>query len=116
MKASYESRIDSIWLDGRTKGDVWEPVSKYAKEYEHPMWTQFQGQAAGTGHGGGDFFVVNEFLKTVRSGGPPPIDACDAAAWSVIIPLSGKSLAEGGAPQEIPDFTRGKWETRKGLI
>ncbi len=115
IKASYESRIDSIWLDGRTKGDVWEPVSKYAKEFEHPMWTQFQAQAAGTGHGGGDFFVVNEFLKTVRSGSPPPIDACDAAAWSVVIALSGKSLAEGGAPQEIPDFTRGKWESRKGL-
>jgi hypothetical protein len=79
------------------------------------MWTQFQAQAAGTGHGGGDFFVVNEFLKTVRSGSPPPIDACDAAAWSVVIALSGKSLAEGGAPQEIPDFTRGKWESRKGL-
>jgi hypothetical protein len=23
------------------------------------------------------------------------------------------SIAEGGAPQEIPDFTKGKWETRK---
>ena len=26
-----------------------------------------------------------------------------------------KSIAEGGAVQEIPDFTQGKWETRKGL-
>ncbi len=115
VKASYESRIDSIWIEGRTKEKVWEPTSKYANEFEHPMWSRFRDQAAGTGHGGGDFFVVNEFLKTVRSGGPPPIDACDAAAWSVVIPLSGKSIAEGGAPQEIPDFTRGKWETRKGL-
>jgi len=114
-RASYESRIDSIWIEGRSQGHAWEPTSKYANEFEHPMWSRFREQAAGTGHGGGDFFVVNEFLKTVRSGGPPPIDACDAAAWSVVIPLSGKSIAEGGTPQEIPDFTRGKWETRKGL-
>jgi predicted dehydrogenase len=114
VKASYESRIDSIWIDGRTKGDVWEPVAKYAKEFEHPMWKQFSQQAAGTGHGGGDFFVVNEFLKTVQSGGPPPVDVYDSAAWSAIIPLSGKSIAEGGAVQEVPDFTQGKWETRPG--
>ena len=113
VKASYESRIDSIWIDGRTSGEVWEPMAKYAKEFEHPMWKQFSQQAAGTGHGGGDFFVVNEFLKTVQSGGPPPVDVYDSAAWSAIIPLSGKSIAEGGTVQEIPDFTGGKWETRK---
>jgi hypothetical protein len=90
-------------------------VAKYAKEFEHPMWKQSRTQAAGTGHGGGDFFVLNEFLKTVESGGPPPVDAYDAAVWSAIIPLSGKSIAEGGAVQEIPDFTRGKWAERKGL-
>jgi len=112
VKASYESRIDSIWIDGRTNGEVWEPMGKYAKEFEHPMWKQFSQQAAGTGHGGGDFFVVNEFLKTVQSGGPPPVNVYDSAAWSAIIPLSGKSIAEGGTVQEIPDFTRGKWETK----
>ncbi len=112
-KASYESRIESLWIDGRSKEHAWEPVAKYAKEFEHPTWTHWSKQAAGTGHGGGDFFVVNEFFRTVRTGGPSPIDAYDAAAWSSIIPLSGKSIAEGGAPQEIPDFTQGKWETRK---
>ncbi|MGQ9574153.1 MAG: Gfo/Idh/MocA family protein [Thermoguttaceae bacterium] len=111
-KASYESRIDSIWIDGRSKQYKWEPVSKYAQEFEHPLWTNWSKEAAGTGHGGGDFFVVNEFLRTVRTGGPSPIDAYDAAAWSSIIPLSAKSMAEGGAPQEIPDFTRGQWESR----
>jgi len=113
MKASYESRIDGIWIEGRTQGHKWEPLATYAKEFEHPMWAAGREQAAGTGHGGGDYFVVREFLKTVRSGGPPPIDACDAAAWSVVLPLSGKSIAEGGAVQQIPDFTQGKWETRK---
>ena len=54
---------------------------------------------------------VYDFLETVRNGGPSPVDVYDAAAWSSIIPLSGKSLAEGGRVQEIPDFTNGRWET-----
>jgi hypothetical protein len=32
---------------------------------------------------------------------------------SVIIPLSERSIARGSAPVECPDFTRGKWKTRK---
>ena len=68
-------------------------------------------KAKDSGHGGADFFVVYDFLETVRNGGPAPVDVYDAAAWSSIIPLSGKSIAEGGTVQEIPDFTNGKWKT-----
>jgi len=117
LRAGYDSRIDGIWIDGRSKSRQWEPLATYAKEFAHPLWTQFREKAKASGHGGADFFVIHEFLDTVRAApGPrqkPPIDACDAAAWSAIIPLSAKSLAEGSAPQKIPDFTQGKWQTRK---
>ncbi|OHB72595.1 MAG: hypothetical protein A2V70_09295 [Planctomycetes bacterium RBG_13_63_9] len=112
VSASYDSRIDGIWIDGRTEGRKWEPLGDYAKEFEDPLWTRDREQAADSGHGGADFFVVRAFLESVRSGGPPPIDAMDAAAWSCIMPLSAKSIAEGNSAQEIPDFTEGKWETR----
>jgi hypothetical protein len=32
---------------------------------------------------------------------------------SAVIPLSEKSIAAGAAPVECPDFTRGKWKTKK---
>ncbi len=38
-----------------------------------------------------------------------PVDVYDAAAWMSVTALSEKSIAEGGAPQTFPDFTRGKW-------
>jgi predicted dehydrogenase len=110
-KASYESRLASIWIEGRSKGRKWEPFADYAAEFEHPMWKRFREQAQKTGHGGADFFVVREFLECILGDTPPPIDAADAAAWSAIIPLSAKSLAEGSTPQPIPDFTEGRWET-----
>lgn len=111
-RASYESRGATIWIEGRSPGHAWEPAAKYAQEFEHPLWQQSRAKAAGAGHGGGDYFVVHEFFETVRKGGPSPIDACDAAAWSAIIELSGRSIAAGGAPQEFPDFTGGRWEKR----
>lgn len=111
--ASFESRIGSVWIEGRSKGHKWEPLAQYTAEFEDPLWTEGRKQAEGAGHGGMDYFVVRAFLDTLRRGGPPPVDVYDAAAWSAIIPLSGKSIAEGSKPQEIPDFTQGKWESRK---
>jgi len=112
LNASYESRLDSIWIDGRSKGHQWEPLDTYAEEFDHPLWVEQGAKAEGTGHGGADYFCTQAFWECVRTGGKPPIDACDAAAWSSIIPLSHKSIIEGNTPQEVPDFTNGKWETR----
>ena len=42
-----------------------------------------------------------------------PIDVYDAAAWMSISALSEASIAQGGAPQAIPDFTNGMWTVRK---
>ena len=106
--------MESIWIKGRSSGNKWEPQDTYVKEFEHPLWTNLADKAKDSGHGGIDFFAVYDFLETVRNGGPAPVDVYDAAAWSSIIPLSGKSIAEGGAVQEIPDFTNGKWEKAEG--
>jgi predicted dehydrogenase len=119
VNASYDSRIGpdpttgSVWIEGRSQGRQWEPLNQYLEEFEDPLWIKGREEAEGSGHGGADFFCVRSFLRSVQAGGPSPIDACDAAAWSSIIPLSAKSIAEGSAPQEVPDFTEGKWETRE---
>ena len=42
-----------------------------------------------------------------------PIDVYDCASWMCITALSAQSIATGGMPQAIPDFTSGKWILRK---
>ena len=42
-----------------------------------------------------------------------PIDIYDAVAWSAITPLSEQSIKEGNRTLDFPDFTTGKWATRK---
>jgi hypothetical protein len=43
------------------------------------------------------------------------MDVYDLAASCAICELSGRSIANRGATQDIPDFTRGGWETAKPL-
>ena len=49
----------------------------------------------------------------VRNKTQTPIDVYDSVAMSVITPLSEESIAKGSAPVACPDFTRGKWKTKK---
>jgi len=108
LTGCYRSRTDRVWVEGRSKG--WEPLNTFAAEFQHDKWVRWGEEAKKTGHGGADFFMIHEFVDAIRAGGPSPVPAADAAAWSSIIALSGKSLAEGGKPQPIPDFTEGAWQ------
>jgi len=113
-RASYkDSEAEQrIWIDGRSPGHAWEKFAKYQSEFEHDLWKQWGSQALKTQHGGADFFVFHQFAEAIRAGGPSPIDVYDAATWSVIFPVTTQSVLGGGKPQEMPDFTRGKWQRR----
>ena len=56
-----------------------------------------------------DWLLLNAFFESIRQNKLPPIDVYDAAAWMSVSALSEQSIALGGAPIPIPDFTRGKW-------
>jgi hypothetical protein len=59
-----------------------------------------------------DYIMNYRLMDCIKRGLPPDIDVYDAAAWSAPTPLSEKSVAENGASQKFPDFTRGKWEAQ----
>jgi len=103
-RGSYESRWNGIWLEGKSKGNQWEDFNRYQDEYDHPLWRKGGDAARGTGHGGADHFVVNAFLDALAGGKPSPIGAAEAAMWSAITPLSGRSIQGGSVPVSFPDF------------
>jgi hypothetical protein len=59
-----------------------------------------------------DYIENFRLMDCIKRGLPPDIDVYDAAAWSAPAPLSEASVAQNGAPQKFPDFTRGKWNAR----
>ena len=72
--------------------------------------------ASGVSHGGTDYLELKQFIKAVRNKTQTPIDVYDSVIMSVITPLAEQSIANGSAPVECPDFTRGKWKTRKPMF
>jgi len=104
--ADYPPRV---FLDGPKKED-WENVDAFRDKYEHPLW-RTTGELARKmgGHGGMDYIMNYRLIDCLKRGLVPDINVYDAAAWSAPTPLSEASVAQNGAPQKFPDFTRGKW-------
>lgn len=107
---------NQIYIEGVSTPHRWEDSAQYLEQYDHPLWKKYEDQAVGSGHGGMDFFVLNAFVESVKRNIEPPLDVYDAAAWSVITPLSEQSVANGGEPQDFPDFTRGRWIKRNPVF
>ncbi len=102
-----------VHLENVSKKHTWENPQKFMEEHDHPLWKRYQKQAADSGHGGMDYFVDNAFIECIKRKLEFPLDVYDLATWYAITPLSEKSIATGGKMQLIPDFTKGKWKTRK---
>jgi hypothetical protein len=109
----------SIFLDSEHRSfefngkGLWGNADSYFEKYEHPLWKQYIKEGVQGGHDGMDWLEFSAFFKAVREGSPVPIDVYDMASWMSITPLSEDSVAMGGMPVPIPDFTNGKWIVRK---
>ena len=119
LSGRYREEDPLIWIDGQTTRERaqgaghggWETLWDYAAQYEHPYWKAHGAIAREAGHGGGDYFIIQDFVDAITSGAPPAIDVYDAATWSSVYPLSMQSASEGGRPVPIPDFRRGSRAT-----
>jgi len=122
----YEHTEKRIHIQGRSPGEwtrqgrrtaprEWEPISKYYGEFEHPLWRDLGAKAVSSGHGGGDYMCCHRVVEALRLGAYPDIDVYDTAAWSAIVELSDQSAKNRSKLMEFPDFTRGRWKSRKPL-
>lgn len=89
----------------------WDNTKSWIEKYDHPLWKRFSADAEQSGHGGMDFFVCNSFIESIKRNTEFPLDVYDLASWYSITPLSEKSIATK-ISVEIPDFTRGKYNSR----
>jgi hypothetical protein len=105
-----------IHFEDKSGHHAWDNPENFMKENDHPLWKQYEGSAKNSGHGGMDFFVDNSFIECIKRDVEFQLDIYDLATWYAITPLSERSVAEGGTLQQIPDFTRGKWQTRKPVF
>jgi len=101
------------------KGHEWlkdEDYQKYKSDFNHPIWTKLKAEITKYGgHGGMDFVEIYRLIDNLNRGVQLDMDVYDAAAWSVVTPISEISVELGSVPVKFPDFTRGRWKEEREL-
>lgn len=111
MKYPFPARISvgSNWVSE-------EEMKQLSETYMPEIYKRVGSMAKRVGgHGGMDFVMTWRLIDCLRNGLPLDQDVYDAAAWSVIIPLSKMSVGNKSKSIEIPDFTRGSYKTNTPL-
>ena len=83
---------------------------KLLEKYRHPFVTEYKERGTELcGRRWIDYAMDCRLIHCLRNGLPLDMNVYDAALWSCLVELTDTSANNGGAPVEIPDFTRGKW-------
>ena len=119
-KGMYEQFTNSVFLDGDneywTGAEFIEKNLNNADKYNDLLpdcWRNITKEQLDSGHGGMDYVELRDFVDRLKLGREMALDVYDAASWMVVSCLSEESIKKGGAPMEIPDFTKGAYKTRK---
>ena len=113
----YPLRIDIPEKPGDgPKGFDEKRTAEFREKYGHPMWKMVGDLAKKVGgHGGMDFIMDLRWIYCLQNGLPLDMDVYDLASWSCLCEVTERSQARRGAPEDIPDFTRGGWKTMEPL-
>lgn len=108
-KGVFQGYPHRVYVEGRSTGHTWQDWMELRDEYDHPLWSDLDERSQGAGHGGMDYIEDYRLVKCLHEGRPTDMNVYDAAALSVITPLSEWSVANRSRPIDVPDFTRGRW-------
>ncbi len=81
----------------------WELLDNY-KDYLPERYKKATEEQNKSGHGGGDFFIVEDFINAIRTGVQPEIDVYKACEWTAVGLLSALSVTNNGKTIEVPHF------------
>lgn len=112
--ASLEEGYDALGIEKIYLGEALKELQqKYPNPLMNPEFVELA-QSVG-GHGGMDFIMDYRLVYCLHNGLPLDMDVYDLAEWCCISDLSRLSLENGNMPVEVPDFTRGEWDVKKGF-
>jgi predicted dehydrogenase len=91
-----------IWLRCRSPEPKWEPLENL-EEYLPQYWKTPPPEALRAGHGGGDYWEVQDFVSAVRGEKEPPIGIDLALDMTLPGLVSQQSIAQGSTWVAVPD-------------
>lgn len=89
----------------------WKPLS----DYKHLLPERYLlGEGDNAGHGGGDFYIVADFINAIKSGIQPELNVYKAAEWTSVALLSQLSVTNGNRTMDVPNFRKNMpWEEKR---
>lgn len=111
-KGIYSGFPPRFYFDAQTPAHRYKSLDEFAAEWEHPLWKADRVVNAKNGHGGMDFLEDLRLIECLQKGEPTDFDVYDAAALSCMVELTATSAAARSKPVDVPDFTRGRWQSR----
>ena len=118
-KGYYNQTLRAVVIDGdkfnHDKNVIQDSLNSQDdySEYLPDDWKNITEEQLKTGHGGMDYIMLKHFFRAVKNKEDMPIDVYEACAMMCVTALSEQSIANGGAPVEVPDFTNGKYRERQ---
>jgi predicted dehydrogenase len=93
-----------IWLAEMCEDqNKWMNLEELEAEYLPEFWRNPAEEALKAGHGGGDFFEVQDFLNSIVDGTPCPIGIHEAMDMTLPGLMSQESIGDGGSWKDVPD-------------
>lgn len=93
-----------IWLRSRSENThTWTDLDTLADEFLPDYWKQGMEEAGKSGHGGGDYFELLDFLDTVTGKRACPIGIHEAMDMTLPGLVSQQSILEAGKWLPVPD-------------
>ena len=99
-----------LWLDSMGEDAdhaTWRNLADFP-QYLPERYRNATEEQNSAGHGGGDFFLVQDFVDAIRGIKKPDIDIYQACEWTAVGLLSELSVMNGGRTTDVPDFRRAK--------
>ncbi len=80
------------------------PEGEETQKFYRPEYQTDSEAAQKAGHGGGDYWVVRNFLEYLRGKREPDFDVYKATAMSATAIQAWRSVLNGNASYPVPDF------------
>lgn len=96
-------KVSFIGEDNPMNNMKWELLDNY-RDYLPERYKNATEEQNNSGHGGGDFFIVEDFINAIRTGIQPDINVYKACEWTAVGLLSALSVTNNGKTIEVPNF------------
>ena len=102
--ARVDTDVNRVWLSGFDGGNrEWMDLQELEEQFLPDEWRMASSDTVKSGHGGGDHFVLEDFIAVVRGERQCRIDVHMAMDMTLPGLISQESIAQGGTWLEVPD-------------